>query len=672
MAPESLEGEEAVGQAAPDPIVARAGEAMVRQAWDEAYILFSEADRAGVLETDALPLLADAAYLAGHPEVAVDAWERVHAANVNSGDSLAAAASAVRVAFFLVDAGLLVPLRSWLRRVDQLLEGEAENAIQGEVAMIRSFASLNAGAPHEALEWARRALDIATRFDDAPTKAIARLAEGRALIYTGHLKEGLAILDDVVIVATAGELNPLVGGLVYCVAVCCWQALADYERAAEWTEAMRGWCDRHSVGSFHGRCRVHRAELLRLRGASREAEEEARHAREEMRTYAKGELGWPTYEIGQIRLRLGDLAGAEEAFLEAHELGWDAQPGLAMLRLAQGETESAASSIREALDAPMESPSQELPPNTSLRRAPRLAAQVEIAVAAGDLDRARWAATELDDIAETFGTKALRATAATARGAIQVADGDPASARPSYQGAVRLWHELDAPYEAARARVGLAIAHRGIGNEDAALLELRTARSIFERLGAKIDLQQATRLIREARVARLAAPARARKVFMFTDIVKSTDLVEAIGDEAWGHLVRWHNETLARLVAEHQGEVVQTTGDGFFVGFDSPSEGIDCAVAIQRSLADHRRDHGFSPRVRIGLHEAEATKEGANWSGVGVHAAARIGSLADGEEILVSRDTAQAAGTSFVLSEPRTVSLKGISGRVEVVAVDWR
>jgi class 3 adenylate cyclase len=661
-----------VGRAVPDSIVVRAGEAMVRQAWSEAYELLSEADRAGGLENDALPLLADAAYLAGHPEVAVDAWERVHATNVKSGDSLAAAASAVRVAFFLMDAGLLVPLQSWLRRVDQLLEGETEKAIHGEVAMIRAFASLNTGAQDDALDWARRALDIATRVDDPQTKALARLAEGRTLIYAGHLKEGLAILDEVVTVATAGELNPMVGGLVYCVSICCWQALGDYERAEQWTEAMRRWCDRHAVGSFHGRCRVHRAELLRLRGACREAEEEASQALEEMRTYARGELGWPTNEIGQIRLRLGDVAGAEEAFIEAHELGWEPQPGLAMLRLVQGDTDAAASSIQQALDDPTGSPSQELPPNTSLRRAPLLAAQVEIAIAAGDLDRARRAAMELEDIAETFGTKALRGTAAAAWGAIRVTGGDPASARRNYQAAVRLWNELNAPYEAARARAGLAMAHRAAGNEDGALLELRTARSIFERLGAKIDLQQVIRLLREARVARSKAPPRLRKVFLFTDIVKSTDLVQAIGDEAWGYLVRWHNETLARLVREHGGEVVQTTGDGFFVAFDGPSEGIDCAVAIQRSLADHRRDHGFSPRVRIGLHEAEATKEGANWSGVGVHAAARIAALANGEEILVSRDTADAAETSYGLAEPRTVSLKGISKRLEVVAVDWR
>jgi class 3 adenylate cyclase len=659
-------------QANPDPVLVQAEEAMARRAWDQAYELLSKADREETLGVSALPLLADAAYLTGHPETAVDAWERVHAASVRSGDSAGAAASAVRVAFFLMDAGLLTPLRGWLRRVDQLLEGQAENALHGEVATIRAFALLNSGAPDEALEWARRGLDIATRADDAQTKALARLAEGRTLIYTGRLTEGLALLDEVVTTATAGELNPMIGGLAYCVSVCCWQAVADYERAAEWTEAMGRWCDRHAVGSFHGRCRVHRAELLRLRGSSSEAEDEARQAREEMRIYARGELGWPTYEIGQIRLRLGDLAGAEEAFLEAHELGWDPQPGLALLRLAQGDTEAAARSIRQALDDPMDSPSQELPPNTSLRRAPRLAAQVEIAIAGADLDRARWAAAELAEIAETFSTKALRAIAAAAEGAVELADGDSVSARGSYQRSVRLWNELEVPYEAARARVGLAGAHRAAGDNDAGVLELRAARSIFERLGAKVDLLHVTRLLGEARVARSASPARARKIFMFTDIVKSTDLVEAIGDEAWGHLVRWHNELLARLVREHRGEVVQTTGDGFFVSFDSLSEGIDCAMAIQRSLADHRRDHGFAPRVRIGLHEAEATKEGTNWSGVGVHAAARIAALADGDEILVSRDTALSGDASYKLTEHRRVALKGISGPVEVVKVDWR
>jgi class 3 adenylate cyclase len=159
---------------------------------------------------------------------------------------------------------------------------------------------------------------------------------------------------------------------------------------------------------------------------------------------------------------------------------------------------------------------------------------------------------------------------------------------------------------------------------------------------------------------------------MFTDIVNSTNLVEAIGDESWRHLLRWHNQKLTALIGQHNGEVVQTTGDGFFVTFDGSRDAIECAVAVQRALDEHRRTHGFSPRVRIGLHMAEANREEADWSGVGVHAAARIGSLAEGDEILVSRETVAAAGDAFPVDGGRNVSLKGISEPVDVVAVEWR
>jgi class 3 adenylate cyclase len=159
---------------------------------------------------------------------------------------------------------------------------------------------------------------------------------------------------------------------------------------------------------------------------------------------------------------------------------------------------------------------------------------------------------------------------------------------------------------------------------------------------------------------------------MFTDIVNSTNLAETIGDEAWGHLLRWHNQKLASLVAEHDGEVVQTTGDGFFVTFDSSRDAIECAIAIQRALEEHRRTSGFSPRVRVGLHLAEASREGTDWAGVGVHAAARVGALAEGDEILVSKVTTEPVQDVFTVSEARSVSLKGISEPVEVVSVEWR
>jgi class 3 adenylate cyclase len=234
---------------------------------------------------------------------------------------------------------------------------------------------------------------------------------------------------------------------------------------------------------------------------------------------------------------------------------------------------------------------------------------------------------------------------------------------------MRLWTEVGAPYECAKARMGLGEALRALGNERQAILEFHAARSTFERLGAEIDIRRAAEAAGDAKPS---AGPRMEKVFMFTDIVQSTNLVEVIGDDAWGHLVRWHNDMLASLVASHGGEVVRTTGDGYFVTFEGPESAIACAVATQRALEKHRREHGFSPKVRIGLHRAEATKEGPDWSGKGVHAAARIGALAEGEEILVSSETAQAAGGSLTVSDPRTVSLKGIFEPLKVVAVQWR
>ena len=164
---------------------------------------------------------------------------------------------------------------------------------------------------------------------------------------------------------------------------------------------------------------------------------------------------------------------------------------------------------------------------------------------------------------------------------------------------------------------------------------------------------------------------RVMKTFMFTDIVKSTNLAEALGDEAWGDLLRWHDEMLRSLFAAHKGKEVVATGDGFFVGFDSPDAALACAVAIQRRLASHRRESGFAPQVRIGLHASEAAQVGQNFLGKGVHEAARIAALAEGSEIQASRATV-GSSAGYRLSEPRVVTLKGISEPVEVVAVDWR
>jgi tetratricopeptide (TPR) repeat protein len=259
---------------------------------------------------------------------------------------------------------------------------------------------------------------------------------------------------------------------------------------------MEQWRHGRAVGSIHGRCRVHRAEILRLRGSSADAEKEALLACEELRPYLRREYGWPLTELGRVRLQTGDLDGAEQAFVAAQEAGWDPQPGPALVQLARGEVARAAASIRDALENPLRIPSKELPPNTELRRAPLLEAQVEIAIAAGDLDRARWAADELAQVPARFESKPLAAGAALARGRLRLVEGDPAAARHEFQTAVTLWNDVGAPYETAVARTGLAESHEAAGEKERALVEFRAAQSMFERIGANSRAKRAALVCR--------------------------------------------------------------------------------------------------------------------------------------------------------------------------------
>ena len=461
-----------------------ARDAASRGDWQQAYDLLVEADARSPLSAPDLALMADMAYAAGHLEVTIAAWERAYAQSLAAGDRLAAAGAAVKVALHLLfDTALMAPVRGWARRCEQLLEGVDETPVHAWLAVVRNYERLLSGDFHEARLWARRAIDTGTKCAPAAA-AIGRVAEARSLILEGDVARGLGLLDEAGTAAVSGELDPLSTGIVYCEVVCALQALAQYDLAEEWTVAMEQWRQGQPVGSVHGRCRVHRAEILRLRGSWVEAEKEALVACEELRPYLRREFGWPLTELGRIRLRRGDVQGAEAVFLAAHEAGWDPQPGLALVHLARGDVALAAASIRDALDRPGNVPSKEVPPNTDLRRAPLLEAQVEIEIAAGNLDSARAAAEELSRIGVRFESKALAAGATHARGRIRLAEGDGAGARMEFAAAADLWDEVGAPYETALARMGLGDAYRAEGREGPALLEQRAARSAFERIGA--------------------------------------------------------------------------------------------------------------------------------------------------------------------------------------------
>src|SRR5215210_3525138 len=458
----------------------RARKAAASGDWDEAYRLLTKADSDGRLGPGDLPLLAEVAYASGHLDATIEAWERTHGLCAQAGNRVAAAGAAVRLAMhLLLDTALMAPVRGWLARAERLLEGRHETSAHAWLAVVRTYERMLIGDIEGARRWSERAIEVGSKRDPAAC-AVGRVAAARLRILDGDVTEGLVLLDEAGVAAVSGDLDPLSTGLVYCELVCALQGLAQYDVAEEWTEAMERWCQTNAIGSLHGRCRVHRAEILRLRGACDEAEHEALVACEELRPYLRREMGWPLSELGKIRLRKGDIDGAEEALLAAHGVGWEAQPGLALARLARGDVAAAATAIRGALEHPSRVPSKELPPDSDLQRAPLLDAQVEIETAGGDLARAQAAADELDRVATRFQSKALVAGATLARGRVRLADGNAAEAERCCSEAARMWHDIGAPYEAAVARMVLGEALRAGGSEGRADLEQEAARTILD------------------------------------------------------------------------------------------------------------------------------------------------------------------------------------------------
>lgn len=638
--------------------------AIERDAFGEALRLLAAADAERLLEPADLDRLADAHGWAGHIEDALATWERACAAHLAAKDPCSAARSALLIVRESLGLGRRSVATGWYRRAARFLDGEQECRAHAYLALAAWSFAIERGDTGEAAALGERVLELGTRFGDLDLQALGLLRRGVALVAQGETDEGLALLDEATSAAVAGDLGSDATFIVYCATVSVCRDLADYGRAGDWAAAARRWCERRAISGFPGICRIYHAELLRMRGAWEEAEAEVRSGCAELeRAGLHANAGAGYYELGEIRLRMGDLASAENAFCKAHEAGRDSQPGLALVRLAQGRTADALAAMTRALDEHSVD---------RLARARLLVASVEIALASADEDRADAAATELSEIASVFGTPALEAHAAAARAKVSLARGDPESGLSAGRGALAVWQELDLPYEAARARLTVAAALTALGDQDGATLELRVAAAAFVQLGARLDARRiAQALPDQAGLQPADAPTFAR-AFMFTDIVKSTDVLAAIGDEAWVSARAWHDRTVRPLFLAHGGEEITHTGDGFFVVFPTAPAAIDCAIEIQRSLHRHRQQLGFALGVRIGLHAASATRTVDDYAGRGVHEAARIAKLAQGGEILASRAVLSLAPAGIQAGEARRAKLKGLVEPVEVAAIDWR
>ena len=457
--------------------------AFAERRWSHALRLFAQAEADGALSDPAdREQLATVAYLLGQDDLWTRAWTRAHEQYSERGDGEGAARCAFWLTFGFMNNGEMARAGGWLARAHRLIvERDVDCVERGWLlipdAIERCFSDpRNASADFEA------AAAIGERFGDKDLIAVARMGQGRALIRMGEPTKAMLLLDELLVAVEAGALTPIMTGDVYCGAVEGCQEALDVRRLHEWTASMKRWMEAQpDLVLFRGQCLVYRASVMHLRGAWPAALEEAASARKRLSEPSPHPaLGAAYYQMAETQRVRGEFAEAEASYRRADEHGRDPQPGLALLRLAQGQTELAVASIRRVL--------QEGP--DTVTSSTLLPAAVEILLAAGDRDGARAASQELSSVAEQSHSPFLRATAEQAAGITALADGNGPAALRALRAAHASWRELDGPYEAARTRVLIGRACRELGDTDSAALELDAARSIFESLGAAPDLQR--------------------------------------------------------------------------------------------------------------------------------------------------------------------------------------
>jgi DNA-binding CsgD family transcriptional regulator len=461
------------------------------RAWTDAHALLSRVDEQAPLGAEDLERLAMSAYLTNRDADCLRALERCHHAFLGEGESARAVRAAFWLGFRLATRGETGPATGWFSRGRRVLDGlGADCAERGYLLVPRVEERLSQGDPAGAFEAAAEEAGIARRFQDTDLLACALHQQGRALIRNGEVEAGLSLLDEAMVAVVAGEVSPLMSGHVYCSVILACREVFAFGRSRQWTDALARWCDTlPQMIAFTGSCRVHRAEIMQLCGAWRDAIEEAGQACARFRAGIDPQPpARAYYQRGEMHRLRGAFAAAEADYRRASRFGCEPQPGLALLRLAQGRTRAAAAAIRRALITADDPADGARLRGQDLGRARLLPAQVEIALATGEVEEAERACRELEQIAAGMGRGVPEAIAAQARGAVLLARGDAAAALGPLRRALEVWQEIAAPYEGARVRLLVGLACRALGDADGAGLELAAARAIFDALGAKPDV----------------------------------------------------------------------------------------------------------------------------------------------------------------------------------------
>ncbi len=625
-------------------------------AWQQAYESLKAVE--DQLPPEGLSLLSLTAYWTARTEESLAVGEAAYQAFVAIGDYLAAGRQALELGRDYSNSGESAVGAAWFSKAWRHLEGAKDCPEEALALYFKAVTSFDSGDFDEARRVLEETVAVADRFGDSSLSARARMLQGITEVQAGNSELGVGLLGEASASVTAGAVDLKTAGVVMCNTIgTCWD-IADFKGASEWTNNAKRWFERNDIPGIPGICRVRRAEIMTLRGDWEKAESELHRAGEELERYEiVGYVAEVKYALGQIHLYRGDIDEAVSSFKEANQLGKEPVPGLALVAASQGNRDAAIATLKQALTAP----DQRIP------RSRVLLPLVELLVDAGEVDEARRVSVELEALADECKTGAMRAWADTAKASCLAADGKVADAVTLLDGADRIWEELKVPYEAAATRLRRGLLRRQLGDESGAQLDFEAAQATFERLGASPDLERINQIIGPE-----TTPGLKPRAIMVTDIVGSTRVASAVGDQAWTKLLAWHDRTLVDCITKHHGQTIDRTGDGYLATFEEVSAAIACAIQIQRALDQQRTDHGFAPSVRIGIHTAEITEIDGSPAGAEVHRAARIGALATADEILISRQVSEVIEATHQVDDWRSEQIKGFDQPVDVGHLTWR